>query len=63
MREQLQVTKGHLNVAKGRVSWQMEEEPRQVAAIPGLGMASQGLPERGEGGSEFSEALGTTQNT
>ncbi|XP_024899460.1 ras-related protein Rab-44 [Pteropus alecto] len=38
VREQLQVTKGHLNVAKGRVSWQMEEEPRQVAAIPGLGM-------------------------
>lgn len=37
VREQLQVTKGHLNVAKGRVSWQMEEEPRQVAAISGLG--------------------------
>ncbi|XP_019594206.2 ras-related protein Rab-44 [Rhinolophus sinicus] len=27
VQEQLQVTRGHLNVAKGRVSWQMEEEP------------------------------------
>ncbi|KAJ8787552.1 hypothetical protein J1605_022867 [Eschrichtius robustus] len=34
---QLQVTRGHLNATKGHVSWQMEEEPRQVAATPGLG--------------------------
>lgn len=36
VRGQLQVTREHLNATKGRVSWQMEEEPRQVAATPGL---------------------------
>ncbi|XP_027627689.1 ras-related protein Rab-44 [Tupaia chinensis] len=37
VRGQLQVTKGHLSASRARVSWQMEEEPRQVATIPGLG--------------------------
>ncbi|KAM5286908.1 ras-related protein Rab-44 isoform 2-T2 [Hipposideros larvatus] len=32
VREQLQVTRGHLNVAKGRVSWQVEEEPSVPSA-------------------------------
>lgn len=62
VREQLQVTRGHLNVTRGRVSWQVEEELRQVAATLGWG-GDQGLPGRGEGGSELSEALVSTQNT
>ncbi|KAG8512022.1 Ras-related protein Rab-44, partial [Galemys pyrenaicus] len=33
---QLRETKGHLHATRGLVSWQMEEEPRQVAAILGL---------------------------
>ncbi|XP_053458835.1 ras-related protein Rab-44 [Nycticebus coucang] len=37
VRGRLQVTRKHLNAARGRVSWQMEEETRQVAAIPGPG--------------------------
>lgn len=35
VRGQLQVTREHIHTARGHVSWQMEEEPRQVAAIPG----------------------------
>lgn len=35
VRGQLQVTQGRLNTARSRVSWQMEEDPRQVAAVPG----------------------------
>ncbi|KAM8776895.1 ras-related protein Rab-44 [Rhynchonycteris naso] len=44
VREQLQVTRGHLNIARGRVSWQIEEElsvPRaQEEEAPGPVAAS-----------------------
>lgn len=60
---QLQVTRGRLNATRGHASWQVEEEePRQGAAAPGLRWGP-GLPEREEGGFEFSEALVRTQNT
>lgn len=37
VRGQLQVTRGHLDTARtrGRVSWQIEEEPRQVNTLSG----------------------------
>ena len=62
VQEQLQVTRGHLNVTKGYVSWQMEEELRQVVP-PGAWGGDWGLPGREEGDSEFSEALVHPQNT
>lgn len=62
VQEQLQVTRGHLNVTKGYVSWQMEEELRQVVP-PGAWGGGQGLPGREEGEPEFSEALVHPQNT
>lgn len=39
VRGQLQVTRGHLDTARtrGRVSWQIEEEPRQVTTLSGPG--------------------------
>lgn len=48
MREQLQVTRGHLNITRGYASWQMEEELRQVV-LPWAGMGAMGfLEERRE---------------
>lgn len=47
---QLQVARRHLGAARGRVSWQMEEEPRQVAVL-------------GREGTQFSEPLGRTGRT
>ncbi|KAF0884435.1 RAB44 protein, partial [Crocuta crocuta] len=35
-------TRGQLNAARGHVSWQMEDEPRQVAATPGLSVPRAG---------------------
>lgn len=47
VQEQLQMTQGHLNFARSRVSWQVEEEPRQVAAAR-AGVGTRGfLEERG----------------
>ena len=39
VRGQLQVTRGHLDTARtrGKVSWQIEEEPRQVTTLSGQG--------------------------
>lgn len=59
---QLRVTRGHLSATRGHAYWQLEEEPRQGTATPGLRWGP-GLPKREEGGFEFSEALVWTQNT
>lgn len=34
-RGHLRVTRGRLSAARGHASWQVEEEPRRVAAAPG----------------------------
>ncbi|XP_032718244.1 ras-related protein Rab-44 [Lontra canadensis] len=39
---QLQVTRGHLSATRGHACWQVEEEPRQGTATPGLSVPRTG---------------------